>query len=105
MVLPILSALSAAESAPVHEQDDGAIRLKRPTLNHQQPLLPTPRITEPAPEVPDPSYLAEVVLSAGADQPVPRLSLTEQILPRDAQQLELSARREVRRTRTQGPIG
>lgn len=52
-----------------------------------------PRATaEPAPEVPDSAYLAEVVLSAGADQPVPRLSLTEQVLPRDAQQLELSAR-------------
>lgn len=39
-VLPILSALSDAEGAPVHEQDDGAIRLEHPTLN-RQPLLPT----------------------------------------------------------------
>lgn len=80
MVLPVLSALSDAAGAPVHEQDDGAIRLERPTLN-RQPLLPTPRTAEPAPEVPEFTYLAEVALSSGADQPVPRLSLTGQVLP------------------------
>lgn len=62
MVLPVLSALSDAGDASVQEQDDGAIRLKRPTLT-RQPLLPTPRTAEPTPELRDPGYLAEVVLS------------------------------------------
>ncbi|MFJ2217870.1 helicase-associated domain-containing protein [Streptomyces sp. NPDC101062] len=90
----VLTALRDAGYAPVHEQQDGAIRLERPAPN-RHPLLPAPRTAGPAPDAPDLAHLAEALLSATGDQPVPRLSPTEQVLTRDAQHLDPPALRRL----------
>ncbi|WP_030381876.1 MULTISPECIES: helicase-associated domain-containing protein [unclassified Streptomyces] len=90
----VLAALRDAGYAPIDEEHDGAIRLERPTPN-RHPLLPAPRTAGPAPEAPDLADLAEVLLSATGDMPVPRLSPTEQVLARDAQHLDPPALRRL----------
>ncbi|MCL3998993.1 helicase-associated domain-containing protein [Streptomyces lavenduligriseus] len=90
----VLAALRDAGYAPVYEEHDGAIRLERPTLD-RHPLLPAPRTTRPAPEAPDIADLAEALLSATGDKTVPRFSLTEQVLARDAQHLDPPALRRL----------
>ncbi|MBT2369368.1 helicase-associated domain-containing protein [Streptomyces sp. ISL-10] len=83
----VITALRDAGYAPVHEQDDGAIRLQRPT-DRRHPLLPAPRSAEPAADVPDVDHVAEALLSAPVDKAVTRLSSTERVLARDTRQLD-----------------
>ncbi|MEW2298161.1 helicase-associated domain-containing protein [Streptomyces sp. NPDC006743] len=93
----VLTSLRDAGYSPVHEQHGGAVRLEHPAPD-RHPLLPAPRSIGPAPDAPDLAHLAEILFSHAADQTVPALSPTEQVLTRDARHLDPPALRRLAHT-------